>query len=230
MAFDNRTEAGARLAARLATTRLDDAIVLALPRGGVPVGAEIAKRLGLPLDVLLVRKIGAPGQPELAVGAVSKRNRVRITVNRDIACQLGLSDEDVSRMGEEQAAVIERRRKALLGDRSPLLLDGKTVIVVDDGVATGATARAALQIVRQERPARLILALPVAPADGLEALSKLADEVVCISTPAPFFSVGTHYRDFSQVSDAEVIELLRRLGRPGLQDVNGSDDRPGQQT
>ena len=209
MAFTDRREAGAMLARRLASMQLDDAIVLALPRGGVPVAAEIAERLGAPLDAILVRKIGAPGQSELAVGAITKRDKVRVTVNQDIARQLGLSDEDVAALGESQLPIIERRRADYFGDRPPPDLQGRTAIIVDDGVATGATARAALQIVRQEKPRQLVLALPVAPADTLQRLAKEADHVVCLSTPEPFFAVGAHYRDFSQIGDAEVIALLR---------------------
>jgi putative phosphoribosyl transferase len=218
MRFTDRIEAGKRLAEQLPPVDPGNAVVVALPRGGVPVGAVIADQLGIPLDVIIVRKVGAPGQPELAVGAVSEREGMQVTVNREIAAALGLSDQDVERLAEAQLPVIERRQKEYFGDRKATPLRGKTVIVVDDGVATGATARAALRIVRREHPARIILALPVAPDDTLALLAKEADEVVCVDTPVPFLSVGTHYRDFSQVSDAEVIDALRQRagrGKPG---------------
>jgi putative phosphoribosyl transferase len=213
MRFENRTDAGEKLADRLSGLDLNNAVVLALPRGGVPVAAAVAERLGLPLDVIIVRKIGAPDQPELAVGAITKRHGVQVVVNKDIAKTLRLSDEDVARLGEPQIPVIDRRRREYFEDRSPVPIKGRTAIVVDDGVATGATARAALQLVRQEGPAKLILALPVAPSDTLAELAGEADEVVCLATPTPFLAVGTHYRDFTQVPDSDVVAALKKAQR-----------------
>jgi putative phosphoribosyl transferase len=213
MRFENRTDAGEKLADRLSGLDLKNAVVLALPRGGVPVAAAVAERLGLPLDVIIVRKIGAPDQPELAVGAITKRHGVQVVVNKDIAKTLRLSDEDVARLGEPQIPVIDRRRREYFEDRSPVPIKGRTAIVVDDGVATGATARAALQLVRQEGPAKLILALPVAPSDTLAELAGEADEVVCLATPTPFLAVGTHYRDFTQVPDSDVVAALKKAQR-----------------
>jgi putative phosphoribosyl transferase len=213
MRFENRTDAGEKLADRLSGLDLKNAVVLALPRGGVPVAAAVAERLGLPLDVIIVRKIGAPDQPELAVGAITKRHGVQVVVNKDIAKTLRLSDEDVARLGEPQIPVIDRRRREYFEDRSPVPIKRRTAIVVDDGVATGATARAALQLVRQEGPAKLILALPVAPSDTLAELAGEADEVVCLATPTPFLAVGTHYRDFTQVPDSDVVAALKKAQR-----------------
>lgn len=210
MRFQNRRDAGRQLADRLPKIDPENAVVIALPRGGVPVGAVIAERLGIPLDVILVRKVGAPMQPELAVAAVTDGEEMQVTVNEDIKAELGLTDADVEELARKQLPEIERRREAYYGARKPTPLAGKTVIVVDDGVATGATANSALRLIRKQEPARLILALPVAPADTIRRLEQHADEVVCLSTPTPFFAVGAHYADFSQVEDAEVIDILRQ--------------------
>lgn len=210
MRFKNRREAGRQLLARLPEVEKDNSVVIALPRGGVPVADEIAEGLGIPLDVILVRKVGAPMQPELAVAAVTDGEGMQVTVNEDIRAELGLTHADVEELARKQLPEIERRREAYYGGRKPTPLAGKTVIVVDDGVATGATANSALRLIRKQKPARLILALPVAPADTIRRLEQHADEVVCLSTPAPFFAVGAHYVDFSQVEDEEVIEILRQ--------------------
>lgn len=210
MRFRDRLDAGHKLAQRLESMETADAVVIALPRGGVPIGAEVAEALGVPLDVILVRKVGAPHQPELAVAAVTDGENMRVTINKDIQAELGLSDEQVEDLARLQLPEIERRRKAYYKGREPTALAGKTVIVVDDGVATGATVNSALRLIRAEKPARLILALPVAPADAIARLEKSADEVICLQTPTPFYAVGAHYADFSQVSDQEVIEILER--------------------
>lgn len=210
MLFRDRHQAGERLAERLRRIVPAEAVVVALPRGGVPVGEVIAHDLGVPLDVILVRKVGAPMQPELAVAAVTDGEKMRLTVNEDIKEELGLSDAEIEELASKQLREIERRRAVYYADSAPVPLKGKTVIVVDDGVATGATANAALRLIRQQEPTRLILALPVAPADTIAELKRHADEVVCLSTPHPFRAVGTHYADFNQVSDSEVIEALRR--------------------
>lgn len=208
MRFRDRSDAGHRLAEKLIGVDTDNAVVIALPRGGVPVAAIVAEELGLPLDVILVRKVGAPQQPELAVGAVTDGDEMRLTVNRDIQAELGLSDEEIEELARRQLPEIERRCETYYKGRSPTPLSGKTVIVVDDGVATGATVNAALRLIRAQKPARLILALPVAPADAIARLEEHADTVICLQTPSPFYAVGAHYADFSQVSDEEVIALL----------------------
>lgn len=210
MRFRDRSDAGRRLAERLSRVDTDNAVVIALPRGGVPVGAIVAEELGLPLDVILVRKVGAPLQPELAVGAVTDGDEMRLTVNKDIQAELGLSDEAIEDLAKRQLPEIERRRETYYKGRAPTPLSGKTVIVVDDGVATGATVNSALRLIRAQKPARLILALPVAPANTISRLEKHADEVVCLQSPSPFYAVGAHYADFSQVGDDVVIALLEK--------------------
>lgn len=214
--FSNRSEAGERLLRRLPPVDPADAVVLALPRGGVPVAAPIARGLGAPLDLVLVRKVGAPRQPELAVGAVTDGGAMRVTVNEAVASLLGLDEEAVRALARRELPELERRRARYLGGRLPLPLEGRTAILVDDGIATGATARAALRLVRQQAPARVILAVPVAPPDALDALAGEADAVVWLEAPDPFVAVGAHYRDFAQVGDDEVAAILRAAepGRP----------------
>lgn len=211
MPFSDREEAGRRLADALAGENLPDPVVLALPRGGVPVGAEIADRLGCPLDLVLVRKIGAPGQQELAVAAVADSGPDRhLSVNEEIRRALGLDRAWIEAQADEKAAENRRRRQVYLGTRQRIDLAGRTAIVVDDGVATGATTRVALEAVRAAGPARVILAIPVAPADAVESLSHSCDRVVCLETPEPFGAIGYFYDDFHQVSDEEVIRQLDR--------------------
>lgn len=216
MRFRDRAEAGRLLLDRLRDMKTGNAVVIALPRGGLPVGAVVAEGLGVPLDVILVRKVGAPMQPELAVAAVTDGEEMQITVNEDIKAELGLSDREIEELARRQLPEIERRRETYYQGHKPTPLAGRTVIVVDDGVATGATVRSALRLIRKQRPSRLVLALPVAPPDALAMLEREADEVVCLLTPSPFYAVGAHYADFSQVEDAEVIETLRR-SRAGSQ-------------
>lgn len=208
MIFRDRTEAGQRLADALAEYCTKDCVVLALPRGGVPVAAEIAASLGAPLDVLLVRKIGAPLQPELAVGAVVDGGAPVIVRNEDVLLATGTTDEQFRRICERELAEIERRRRLYLHGRAPLDPRGRVAIVVDDGIATGATMRAALQATRKRAPKELVLAVPVAARDTLDDLQSEADRVVCLASPEPFGAVGYYYRDFSQVSDDEVMLVL----------------------
>jgi len=208
--FEDRQDAGRQLAQRLTAFDLGDGVVVALPRGGLPVAAPIAARFSLPIDVLLIRKIGVPGHRELAVGAVSDGQDMHVTVNQDIAGSLDLSHEDIVALAKRELPELERRRKLYFGDLAPEPLAGRPAIVVDDGVATGATARAALRLVRQRRPEQTILALPVAPASSLAALGTEADAVICLHQPEPFLSVGSHYRHFGQVDDRVVTDLLRR--------------------
>jgi putative phosphoribosyl transferase len=207
--FADRAEAGRLLAERLARLRLRDALVLALPRGGVPVGAEIAKALGAPLDVVFVRKIGAPDQPELAVGAVADGADPEIALNAELVEALGLDEDYIAAAAARELRVIERRRHAWSGLRPEVPPAGRAVIVVDDGVATGMTMQAALRQLRRRKPARLIAAVPVASRSAVTMLGREADQVVCLSAPRRFGSVGSFYRSFGQVPDEEVAALLR---------------------
>ena len=208
--FDDRAAAGRALAARFAATRWPaPPLVLALPRGGVPVAAEVALALKAPLDLLLVRKIGAPLQPELAVAAVVDGASPEIVVDEETAALAGADRAYIEREAALELREIERRRRVYLGDRPPPVLTGRTVIVVDDGVATGTTVRAALKALRRQHPARIVLAFAVGPADTVAALRSEADEVVCLMEPAEFHAVGLHYRDFHQVGDDEVVAALR---------------------
>lgn len=209
--FANRADAGKRLAARLKGLDPANSVVVALPRGGVAIAAEICAATGAPLELVLVRKIGAPGQPELAVGAVCDGAATHWVVNREVADAFGLSDADVRALGARELAEIERRRLKWFGARPPLSLFGKTAVLVDDGVATGATMRVALTAARAGGAARLVLALPVAPAETLAELSALADETVCLATPHPFHAVGSHFADFPQLGDADVADALERF-------------------
>ena len=210
--FRNRQEAGQALAERLAAMDLTDPVVLALPRGGVPVGAEVARALGAPLVPVLVRKIGVPGQPEVAAGAVVDGDPPEIVVNAGIAARCGLDAEEISRLAETQIAEIARRRARYMGDRAPVPLRGRDAVVVDDGIATGATMRAALIAVRRQGAARVIMAVPIAPDDTLARLASEVDEAVCLMVPRPFWAVGQGYQDFHQVPDAEVVRLLAAAG------------------
>jgi predicted phosphoribosyltransferase len=208
MFFANRAEAGQRLAEALSQYKKDDVVVLAIPRGGVPVGAEISKALNAPLDIVLVRKIGAPMQPELAIAAVVDGAHAQTVRNEELLAALGISDEFMKQESARQLAEIERRRTLYLGDRARPSIAGKTVIVVDDGIATGATVRAALKGIRLNGPKRLILAVPVAPPDTIDALRDEVDAIVCLSAPQAFLAIGQFYADFKQLTDAEVIDLL----------------------
>jgi putative phosphoribosyl transferase len=207
--FIDRAEAARALAERLAQAHFSaPLVVLALPRGGVPIGAEVARRLHAPLDLLLVRKIGAPKQPELAVAAVADGAHAEVVVDEVTRHATGTSRAYIEQQTKVAWQEIQRRRALYLGGRAPLPVAGATVIVVDDGIATGATMRAALQALRQRGAAKLVLAVPVAPPDTLTALRREADWVVCLHEASPFHGVGQHYRDFHQVGDDEVIAAL----------------------
>jgi putative phosphoribosyl transferase len=206
--FRDRREAGRRLAERLLTYRNDKPVVLALPRGGVPVAAEVAQALDAPLDVLVVRKLGAPGQPELGIGAVVDGDHPRTVVNEEIASALGVSEEYLLREIRSQLTEVDRRQTAYRQGRPALDVSDRTAIVVDDGIATGGTVRAALRGVRRLGPRRVVLAVPVAPIETLEALRAECDDVVCLHAPMTFYAIGEFYRDFGQTSDAEVVKLL----------------------
>jgi putative phosphoribosyl transferase len=211
MSFKNRIEAGRKLATALAAYRNQHPVVLALPRGGVPVAAEVASALKAPLDLILVRKIGVPTQPELAMGAVVDGGEPIIVRNEDVIGLAGISESDFKAACDSELAEIERRRQRYLGTRRRAQVTGRTAIVIDDGVATGATTRAALQATRRRKPKRLVLAVPVAPTDALSALRSDADDVVCLEDHEFFGAIGLYYRDFRQVSDEEVIKILERF-------------------
>lgn len=210
MPFSDRTDAGQQLAKALAHYRQDKPVVLALPRGGVPVAAEIATALGAPLDLVLVRKIGVPYQPELAAGAVVDGGSPVVVRNEDIIRLAGVSEADFAAIRDRELAEIERRRKLYLGDRAHPALKDRTVIVVDDGIATGATTRAALRAIRTRKPRKLVLAVPVAPTSTLAELRDEADDIVCLEDHENFGAIGLFYADFSQVADAVVTDLLAR--------------------
>ncbi|WP_245574265.1 phosphoribosyltransferase [Desulfovirgula thermocuniculi] len=207
MIFADRVDAGRRLAAELKGVCPGDGVVLAVPRGGVVVGAEVARELGFPLDVVIPRKIGAPQNPELAIGAVTQDGTVYL--NRPLMAALGIGEEEVFALVKEEEAEIERRMRLYRGSTEYPAYDGRCVIVVDDGIATGYTITAALRWVRKKfSPCKLILAVPVAPRETAVRLKGEVDQLVVLSSPADFYAVGQFYRDFSQTSDRDVIDLL----------------------
>jgi putative phosphoribosyl transferase len=211
--FADRRAAGRALAQALGPKNLADPVVLALPRGGVPVAVEIASALKAPLDIVLVRKIGVPFQRELAVAAVVDGGEPEVVINEDVAKLAGITSEYIDAQVKLELEEIDRRRKAYLQGRARIPLEGRTAILVDDGIATGASIRAALKALRRRAPRALVLAVPVAPLETIEALKKEVDEVVCLRTPEPFFAIGIHYADFHQMSDDDVVRLLaERLG------------------
>lgn len=214
MKFADRSDAGRRLAAVLAHLKERQPLVLALPRGGVAVGLEIAQALDAPLDIVLVRKIGVPWQPELALGAVTDGASPETFIDRNLARALDIGEDYIQEETAHQLKEIERRRETYCADRPLLEITGRTAIVVDDGIATGATMRVALRAVRHRNPAHLVLATPVGPPETIEAFRKEADEVVCLETPPALGAIGLYYRDFHQLSDAEVTDLLARATRP----------------
>jgi putative phosphoribosyl transferase len=211
--FRDRRDAGARLGERLAGYRGRDALVLAIPRGGVPVAEEVARRLDAELDVVVARKLGAPGQPELAIGAVTA-NGGRF-LNDELVGETGAAGAYLERVTAEQMAEARRREERFRGGAAPPRIAGRTVIVVDDGLATGATMRAAVRSVRQRGPARLVVAVPVGSGEACAALAAEADELVCLAIPALFWAVGLHYADFRPTEDAEVEAILRAARAPG---------------
>jgi predicted phosphoribosyltransferase len=208
MPFKDRTQAGGELAARLGRYKGGDVVVVALPRGGVPVAKEIAAALGAPLDLILVRKIGVPDQPELAMGAVVDGPAPLTVRNGSIISFAGITAAEFDAARARELAEIRRRRAAYVGTRPHPELAGRTVILVDDGIATGATIQAALGAVKAQRPGKLILAVPVAPSGALTELRHEADEILCLEDHEPFGAIGYYYDDFSQVSDREVKDIL----------------------
>ena len=205
--FANREEAGKQLAEAIAELGLDNPVILALPRGGVPVAFEVAKALGAPLDVILVRKIGAPGHEEFGIGALVDGDSPQVVIDEASARMVGADQAYIDRKVEEQLREIERRRTAYRSG-PPIPLKGRTVVVVDDGIATGGTVRAALKALAKSDASKVVLAIPVAPADVLPEMRAHCDEVICLATPDPYYAVGAHYRDFGQTEDSEVIDLL----------------------
>ncbi|WP_421681732.1 phosphoribosyltransferase [Stutzerimonas urumqiensis] len=210
--FRDRTDAGEQLADALAPLALESPILLALPRGGVPVAAPIARRLGAPLDVLLVRKIGMPGNPEVALGAVVDGQPPQWVVNEWLMAHARLPEDWFDAEMRRQLDELKRRRQRYCGDRPAPSLAGRDVIVVDDGIATGATVRAGLKALAATDLRKLLLAVPVGPAEVIDELSRAVDELVCLARPERFVGVGLHYRDFSQTDDEEVIRLLGQYG------------------
>jgi predicted phosphoribosyltransferase len=212
MAFRDRADAGRALAERLAHyANRPDVLVLALPRGGVPVAYEVARALGAPLDVFLVRKLGVPGQEELAMGAIATGG-VRV-LNDDVLRVLQIPDEVIESVAESQGRELERRERSYRDDRPLPRVRGRTVILIDDGLATGSSMRAAIAALRQQKPARIVVAVPVAAAATAEEMRREVDELVCVATPEPFYAVGSWYEDFTQTSDAEVHALLEQAAR-----------------
>ena len=206
MAFLDRSDAGNRLAALLFKQELTDPVALGMARGGVPVAYEIARALSAPLDVVVVRKLGHPNQPELGLGAIAE-NDVRL-VNDTLVQQLRVPPEVIDRVAARELEELERRLRTYRGDRPPVPVEGRTAIVVDDGLATGFTARAAIEVMRRRRAARVVLAVPVGPPGAVEALQAVADDVVCVEVTERFFGISEWYLDFHQVSDDEVARLL----------------------
>jgi putative phosphoribosyl transferase len=205
--FSDRAEAGRLLAERLSEyAGRDDVVILALPRGGVPVGREIARALAAPLDIFLVRKLGLPGQEELAMGAIASGG-ARV-INEQLVAQLGLSTDVIDRVAERELVELERRERLYRGERPPPDVRGRVVILVDDGLATGSTMRAAVAALRAQAPSRIIAAVPAGPPESCATLAREVDEAVCLIEPQPFYAVGLWYRDFAEITDDDVRRLL----------------------
>ena len=228
MSFLDRSDAGRRLANRTLHLRGEDVVVLALPRGGVPVAAEVARALGAPLDVIVVRKLGVPVQPELGMGAIGEGD-VRI-INPEVVAITHVTDAEIAAVERRERAELDRRARRFRGDRPRTPLAGRTAVIIDDGIATGSTARAACQVARAQGAARVVLAVPVAPPSACTALAADADEVICLETPGHFLAIGEWYQDFSQTSDREVVSLLQRAprnaGRPRAAHLAGGSRAP----
>jgi putative phosphoribosyl transferase len=216
--YKDRRDAGRQLAARLLPYKAAHPVVMALPRGGVPVGYEVAVALAAPLDVVVVRKLGAPGEHELAIGAVTDGDHPLSVLNRDVMQARRVSDEYLRREVTVEIHEVQRRQERYRGGRPAAPIEGRTVIVVDDGIATGASMRAALRGLRRKYPKRLVVAVPVAPAEALESLGAEVDDLVCLLTPTFFHAVGQFYADFGQTRDEEVtryLDMARQRWHPG---------------
>lgn len=214
--FENRRQAGQQLAQRLARFATTHPVILALPRGGVPVAFEVAKALNAPLDLLFVRKIGAPGHSEFGIGAVVDGASPQLVLNDDIVRQIAPGADYIRSEMRRQLTEIERRRQAYCGKRPPIALKARTVIVVDDGIATGGTMKAALRGANRNDPDWLVLAVPVAPPATIANLKNECNEVICLEAHEPFGAVGAFYRDFTQTTDEEVVSLLSQAQGFGL--------------
>jgi putative phosphoribosyl transferase len=223
MRFRDRTEAGRVLATRLqAYANRADVLILALPRGGVPVGFEVAKALNAPLDIFLVRKLGVPGQEELAMGALASGG-VRV-LNEDVVRYLRISEATIDAVAKQEQRELERREQLYRDGRPAIDVHGRTVILVDDGLATGSTMRAAILALRPQHPAGIVVAVPVAAASTYEEFASEVDDVICASTPEPFRAVGLWYVDFTQTTDQDVHDLLARTARPSRETVHKSHE------
>src|ERR671924_2165630 len=215
MLFADRVDGGRRLgtelARRLPRLRDEDPLVLAIPRGGVPVGYEVARAIEAPLDLFIARKLGAPGHEELGIGAVAPGGTRFL--DADAIRALDVTDAYIEDVTRKELAEVERRLKCFRGDRPPPRIEGRSVVLIDDGLATGVTALASLAALRLQRPRRLVFAAPVCSVEGAQLVARQADDVICVATPERFFGVGAWYRDFTQTSDEEVVELLRLRGQ-----------------
>ncbi len=221
--FNDRADAGRQLASRMGFLRGQDVVVRGLPRGGVPVAFEVAKALQAPLDVLLVRKLGVPYHPELAFGAIGEGG-VRV-ISDSVVRDARLSGQEMAEVKTKERAELQRRSERFRGNYQRIPLRGRIAVIVDDGIATGATAQAACQVARAEGASRVVLAIPIGPTDTAQQFARYADEVVCLVTPVPYFAVGQGYRDFAQTSNDEVVALLNRA-RSGFDAHVGTNDPP----
>jgi putative phosphoribosyl transferase len=208
--FRDRQEAGQKLAGRVRALAARDPVVLTLPRGGVPVGAEIARAIKAPLDLVIVRKVGAPGNSELAVAAIVDGNPPDVVLNREIVEAYGLDEVTLGSMADRERPELERRRRVYRAGRPPLPIAGRTAILVDDGVATGTTMKVAIRALKRRSPREIVIALPVAPPETVAELGREVDRIVCLSEPSRFHALGYHYREFPQLTDEEVVETLRQ--------------------
>lgn len=206
--FHNRKDAGEQLAQQLLPLKKENPLILAIPRGGVPVAVEVARRLQADLDIMIVKKIGAPTNPELAIGAICEDGRPWL--NSRIVGLLGIKTATLKHLADEKEEEVRSQARRLRGSRPPMSVTGRTVILIDDGIATGATTLAAIYLLRAQSPEKIIVATPVAPASSIEEIEKASDGVVCLKTPYPFYAVGDWYEDFPQVQDAEVLRLLQQ--------------------
>jgi predicted phosphoribosyltransferase len=208
--FQDRRDAGQQLAEQLAKFAGSQPVLLAIPRGGVEIAAEVAVKLKAKIDLVFPRKIGSPGNPELAVGAVAASGQV--IVNKQLQAQLGISDKDIDYLADKELREIERRRKLYLGERQVISLKGKTAIIIDDGLATGYTAKAAVLATKARQPQSVVLAVPVAPVETVESMKSEVDELICLSMVKEFYAIGQFYYNFSQVSDSQVISIIEKYG------------------